>query len=183
MNDTILWFFDEYSSVSVFISLFISILISIVGIVPSFFITAANITFFGIWYGLLFSFLGEALGAIVSFILYRKGFKRFSQNIDSTKFPQVAKLLKVDGMEAFQLILALRLFPFVPSGTITIFAALGKVSLPLFTLASTVGKIPALIIEAYSVVQINEFDWEGKLLLTLISLYLLITVLKKIRKQ
>ncbi|MDU7110511.1 MAG: alkaline phosphatase, partial [Clostridium perfringens] len=39
--------FNQYSELAIFISLFISVIIALLGIVPSVFVTGANIVFFG----------------------------------------------------------------------------------------------------------------------------------------
>ena len=53
------------------ISLLVSVIISLFGVLPSAFVTAANLLYFGFWQGLMLSFLGEALGAGVAFYVYR----------------------------------------------------------------------------------------------------------------
>lgn len=181
MEEQLLLFFTENAQIAIFFSLLINIFISVLGIIPSFFLTAANISFFGFWSGTAVSFLGEALGAIVSFYIYRKGFKTVSKTISTEKFPKVKKLLDVEGKEAFYLILAFRLFPFVPSGIVNIFAALGRVSLLTFLISSSIGKIPALMIEAYSVLQITQFNTEGKIILSIISIYLFSKIIKSLK--
>jgi uncharacterized membrane protein YdjX (TVP38/TMEM64 family) len=67
---------DTSGLLAIFVSIIINIIISILGVVSSFFITAANIGFFGFGNGLLISITGEAIGAIISFYLYRKGLKK-----------------------------------------------------------------------------------------------------------
>jgi uncharacterized membrane protein YdjX (TVP38/TMEM64 family) len=52
---------------AIIVSIVLNIVISIAGVIPSFFITAANITFFGFNTGLIISFLGECVGAAFSF--------------------------------------------------------------------------------------------------------------------
>jgi uncharacterized membrane protein YdjX (TVP38/TMEM64 family) len=183
MEEQVLFYFEKYATFAIVISLLINILISVAGIIPSFFLTAANILFFGFWYGTIISFLGESLGAIVSFLIYRKGFGKLSKKIPTNKYPKVKRLLEVEHKEAFYLILALRLFPFVPSGIVNVFAALGKVSLLLFTIASSIGKIPALLIEAYSVLQITKFTWQGKAILTGISIYFFIILFARLKRN
>jgi uncharacterized membrane protein YdjX (TVP38/TMEM64 family) len=146
--------------------------IAVLGLVPSVFITAANILFFGFWEGTLISFLSEALGAIVAFFLYRKGFKKTAHE-KLKKFPRLERLIDSEGRTAFLLIISLRLIPFVPSGLVTFAAAIGKVSAITFLLASSIGKAPALLIEAYSVYQVTEFGWQGKLILIITSVLIL----------
>ncbi|MFC0189722.1 TVP38/TMEM64 family protein [Fictibacillus aquaticus] len=150
------------------ISLLLSITVAVLGLVPSVFITAANILFFGFWKGTAISFAGEALGAAVSFWLYRKGFKAAIQQKLCT-YPRLQKLVNTDGKEAFLMIVSLRLLPFVPSGVVTFAAAAGKVSAALFIVASTIGKAPALLLEAYSVNAVTEWGTEGKIVLTVLA--------------
>ena len=178
MTSALIEFLKEHSSWAIFISLGLSVLVAIIGILPSFFITAANIAVFGFWEGTLLSFAGETLGAGLAFLLYRKGFKdRISEKLQ--KYPKAVKLLQSRGKEAFGLIFSLRLLPFVPSGLVTFAAASSAVSFTLFFVASSLGKIPALLIEAYSVYQVGEGSWQGKLILLVVALVMLAVLVKK----
>ena len=166
----VLQWFEEAGLYAVWISLHLNIIISILGIIPSVFITAANISFFGFGHGLLLSILGEALGAIISFGLYRKGIAKVKQKISITN-KYLGKLQNTEGSEAFLLILLLRIFPFAPSGVVTLASAYSKVGLLNFSIASTLGKIPALVIEAYSIYKIIKWDWPGKIILSSILIF------------
>jgi uncharacterized membrane protein YdjX (TVP38/TMEM64 family) len=171
--------FQHYPYAAVFISLLVSILVAVLGLVPSFFITAANILFFGFWMGTFISFLGESMGAMIAFMLYRKGLRRnMTGGLD--KFPRLKKLLNAGSNEAFGLILALRLIPFVPSGLITFTAAIGTVPATIFFFASSLGKIPALLFEAGSVYAVTRFNWLGKIATMSIALMFLVMVVKNI---
>ncbi|MGG0185857.1 TVP38/TMEM64 family protein [Bacillus rhizoplanae] len=162
MEETIHSFLTAHQTVAIPLSILLNILISLAAFIPSIFLTAINITLFGVTEGTLISIAGEALGAIISFYLYRLGFQKTAQkNID--KYPKVQRLLYVQGKEAFFLVLSFRLFPFIPSGIVTLFAALGTMSILTFSVASTLGKIPALLIEVYSTYHVmngtNEAKW------------------------
>ena len=135
---------------AIVVSIIFNIIISILAIVPSVFLTAANIIVFGLPLGITISIAGEALGAIVSFSLYRIGVQKFTTNrhIQSS---MLQKLQYAKGWQAFWLIIGLRVLPFMPSGAVTFISALSKVTLGIFAIASTLGKIPALLIEAFSV--------------------------------
>lgn len=182
MINNLLELFKEYQHLAIVISIGISIIIALLGVVPSVFITAANILFFGFWNGTLISFIGEAAGAGIAFLLYRKGFKR-SVVKGMEKYPKVQRLLNAEGKEAFYLVFALRLIPFVPSGLITFAAAVGRVSLPVFIIASSLGKLPALLIEAWSVQQVAAFGWKGKLILLIAAMGLIYLVFNRKRKN
>ena len=177
MQQQILQWFESSPQLAIIISLGVSVLIAVLGVLPSVFITAANILFFGFWQGTLLSFAGEALGAAIAFLLYRKGFQKLSQK-GLDKYPKIKDLIDAEGKKAFGLIFSFRLLPFVPSGLVTFAAAVGKVGLLLFVAASSLGKIPALLIEAYSVYQVTEFGWQGKLILALAAVGIIYWLLK-----
>ena len=172
MKEGLIALFHDYPHLAWIISVTASIFIAVLGIVPSFFITAANILFFGFWKGTLLSFLGEALGAVIAFQLYRIGFRR-KMDHQLQKFPKLHRLVEAEGSRAFFLILSLRLLPFVPSGLVSFAAAIGKVSTGVFLVASSLGKIPALLIEAWSVYQVTQFNLAGKLILAFTALAVL----------
>lgn len=146
---------------ALFISIIVNILISLVGVLPSAFVTAANIAYFGFVGGLAVSIIGEAVGAVVSFFLYRIGVKKLGEKFSDQTAPKfVHKLKAAAGIEAFFLVMLLRIFPFAPSGLVTLAASLSKMSAVAFAVSSTLGKIPALFIEAYSVNEVLGWKQE-----------------------
>ncbi|MFG6496964.1 VTT domain-containing protein [Fictibacillus sp. UD] len=180
MSETVLTFFQEYSEWAILISILLNIVIAILGVVPSVFLTGANIIFFGFWNGTFISFIGEAAGAAVSFALYRKGFKQATRK-KLNGYPRVVRLLEAKEKDAFLLIVSLRLLPFVPSGVVTFASAIGAVSAGVFILASSIGKVPALLLEAYSVYNIAEWNMEGKIILGAAAVIGIYTIVKKNR--
>lgn len=182
MEERMIEFLQAYGGAAYFLSLACNVVISVLGVVPSAFLTAANLTVFGFWPGFWVSFAGEAIGAVVSFVLYRKGLRRWSETT-WLSHPKVKPLLHASGKEAFGLIFALRLLPFVPSGAVTFVAAIGRTSLSVFAMASSLGKLPALWMEAYAVHQFLEAAWEGKLMLAVASIVLLWFVWRKIGQK
>ncbi len=155
-----------------------NILIGISGVFPSYFITGFNIAYFGLGLGLFLSFTGESIGAIIAFILYRKGLKKhLFKRIE--KYPKIISLLNSNNKDAFYLIIYLRMLPFMPSGLVTLGGALGKVSLMTFAIASSLGKIPAMLIEGLTVYQVLEFNLTGKILLFGIGLFGAYRIIKR----
>ncbi|MCM3717398.1 TVP38/TMEM64 family protein [Fictibacillus phosphorivorans] len=180
MSETIIRFFNEYREWAIPVSIFLNVIIAILGVVPSVFLTAANILFFGFWNGTFISFIGEGAGAAISFLLYRKGFKNASRR-KLEGYPRVVRVLEAKGKEAFILIFSLRLLPFVPSGLVTFAGAIGAVSAYIFIVASSIGKIPALLLEAYSVYNVTQWNMTGKVILALTAALSLSVFLKKRR--
>jgi len=81
--EIILNIFREYSILSIPISLLLSIIIALIGVIPSVFVTGANIIFFGPVTGFLISLFVETIGAYITFIVYRKGFKKGAESLTS----------------------------------------------------------------------------------------------------
>lgn len=166
---------------SILVSIVFNILISVLGVIPSAFITAANITVFGFQEGLIVSYLGEIIGAAVSFWIYRKGIQSLQPKFTRNRW--IMRLQKSQGFPAFWMILLLRLLPFVPSGVINLAAALSKTSIMIFFVATSIGKMPALLIEAYSVNQVLKASDEVKIFLVLLLLIMAVLYYVKRNKN
>lgn len=167
---------------AIILSLVLNILISIFAFIPSVFLTGANITFFGFLNGMIISFFGEVLGAIVSFVLYRRGCLSLMRGIKNEN-KYLKRLQQTSGHQAFFLILALRILPFVPSGLVNISSSISRVSWLTFGSASMLGKLPALIIEAYSIQQLLILSKEYLSVALILVSTVLILILFTVRKR
>lgn len=157
MEQHVVQVFELFGSFAPLISLLIGIVVSVLGVLPSTFVTAANLVYFGLWYGTLLSFIGEVLGAGCAFLLYRKGLRYALRRPLPVRFVRLQQKLQAQkGREAFLTILLLRLLPFVPSGIVNIVSAASGVSVLLFLTASTLGKIPAMLLEVLAVHQFMQ---------------------------
>ncbi len=134
------------------LSLLANIFVAVVGVLPSYFITAFNISFFGTVIGFFVSLLGESLGALCAFILYRKGLKKISSGM-LKKHPKVNKIINSNKKDQILLILSFRLVPYMPSGLVTYAASISNMKISTFVIFSTIGKIPAMILEVLLVSQ------------------------------
>ena len=144
----------SYRPFAIPLSLLLEIAIAIVGVLPSYFITMANVAVFGIWWGTVLSIAGESLGAVLAFLLYRKGLNKLSRG--KSKFStsldrRMTQLSQASPPRAFFLVFAFRLLPYMPSGAVTVAAAASRMNAFAFTMASTLGKIPSLVVEVASV--------------------------------
>jgi Uncharacterized conserved protein len=179
VND-VLEILKNNSYIAIPISLLISIVISLIGILPSVFVTGANIIFFGPINGFVISLLGETIGAYITFIVYRLGFKKKIEKF-TERYKLISKLVKSDGKEAALLIFEGRIIPFIPSGVITLAASVSNVNSRMFTIATFIGKAPSIALEAlisYDI--INIYDNWIRLSLTIIGLlFVRISITKK----
>ncbi|OEF97515.1 TVP38/TMEM64 family protein [Desulfuribacillus alkaliarsenatis] len=178
MVEQIIDLLNEYRYWAIIISISLNIVIAITAVFPPFVLTAANIMVFGFWQGTIISFVGEALGTIITFKLYRMGFRGFFQKkLDN--YPRAKRLIDAEGSEAFMIIFSMRMMPFLPSAIVTLGGAVGKVSFITFAFASALGKMPALLFEAFSVYQVTQFNWIGKLILAIVAFGILYYVFRK----
>ncbi|MFV0288272.1 MAG: TVP38/TMEM64 family protein [Mycoplasmatales bacterium] len=166
------------------ISIILNIIIAILGVIPSIFITIFNVNTFGLSLGFFISLTGEVLGASISFWLYRRGFKQISLNI-LQKYPKINAIMNnTNVLKQYSYIIAFRLFPYMPSGIVTYGAAISTIDLKHFTIASTLGKIPAMILEiviALGVITLtNKQDFQLNLIICMI---IIIFVIFKITKR
>jgi uncharacterized membrane protein YdjX (TVP38/TMEM64 family) len=178
-------FLPDNFILTIIISLSLNIFIAIAGVVPSTFLTSANILYFGFNYGLVISIIGEALGTVISFYLYRKGIKVVEKVklLENNRF--VMRLKETNGSEAVLIVLGLRIFPFVPSGLVTLAASISQMKLVTFAMVSTLGKVPALFIEAYSIHTMINLKTEYQIGFGLTAFFLLIIyyLMKRAKKR
>ncbi len=181
--DNIVNLFQEYSMYSIPISLIISIIIALLGVVPSIFVTGANIIFFGPVLGFTISLLGETIGGYITFIVYRLGFKKGAENIKN-KNVLLKKIVESEGVRIGFLIFEGRLIPFIPSGFVTLAASVSNVNGLTFNIATFFGKIPSIALEAlvsYDLINIEQNYI--RLGITLIAIALVYFTLKKTKNN
>ena len=171
--------FQQYQGIAALISLTISVLVALVGVIPSVFVTAANILFFGPWMGFIISLLGEVIGGYISFLAYRKGFKKATEKLVG-KYKLIDRLVHSDGMKAGLLIFQGRLLPFVPSGIVTLASSVSNVSGTIYNIATLLGKIPSIALEV--LISYQFINIEENLLNLVITIVILITMYLTIKK-
>ena len=177
----------SYRALAIPLSLLVEIIIAVLGFLPSFFITAANVAVFGIWWGTGLSIVGESVGAVAAFVLYRRGLDRIAAGSGSFSIgleKRMRRLSEAPEGRAFALVVAFRLLPYVPSGAVTLGAAGGRMRAWTFTAASTLGKIPALAVEVATVTVAMRLPLKGFLAIVagVILIWVLIEILKHRRK-
>jgi uncharacterized membrane protein YdjX (TVP38/TMEM64 family) len=164
---------------AVLISLLLNICISVLGFVPSLFLSGANAVVFGIVPGYFISLAGEVLGAGVSFWLYRFGVSKIKKiNVDEWSWLQSINTSS-RGKQMMLLLLA-RLTPLMPSGLITVVAALSSVKFLDFMIISLVGKAPSIALETligHDMIRLN--DNFPRLFITLMFMGVMLLLFRK----
>lgn len=178
MNN-VLRLLSEYSQYAIIISILISIIIAILGLVPSVFVTGANLVFFGPFLGFIVSLAGETIGNYISFKLYKKGLKESIEKRFS-KYKILEKISESEGNKATFLIFQARVIPFIPSGIVTLAAALSKIDDFRYIFATCIGKIPSIGLEM--LVSYGILKSGGKyiqLIIGVLAVYLIYKTFKK----
>lgn len=133
-------------AIAILISIVINVIISLAGVIPSVFLTGANILVFGLYGGFLVSWIGELIGASISFLFYRWGVQDVIKlSTDQWKLSKTVSSLS--GKKQIYFLTVLRTAPFIPSGLINLFGAITTISFANFIIATAVGKLPALVLE------------------------------------
>lgn len=173
----------NHSNIAIPISLLISIGISLAGVLPSLFVTGANIIFFGPFYGFLISLLGETIGAYITLTVYRLGLKKSIDKL-AGRYKLIDNIADSRGKKAALLIFEGRLIPFIPSGFVTLAASISRVKPLPFTIATFFGKAPSIAIEAlvsYDMINISD-NWL-RLIITVVSLTLAAVTIKRDKRK
>ena len=150
------------------------------GFIPSFLLTGINVSSFGIIGGTVISLTGEIMGAVVGFYLYRFGFSKVQPAWKESRFWNFMRNQRT--ISVFFSILLFRLLPFVPSGLVTAGAALTTIRAFLFFIASSLGKIPAVLIEVaavYGFIQVVPVAYQYAAVLLIVGIMLFIKLRKR----
>ncbi|WP_310828757.1 TVP38/TMEM64 family protein [Paenibacillus pedocola] len=139
----------EWGAWAVLISLLINVVISVVGIIPSVALTIVNMLVFGVVPGFLLSWVGEVLGAAVSYLLYRKGTLTYKEKYRPNKtIKWLSQIQTLNPKRQFFSIIIARSAPLIPSSLVTLICVISKIGFSNFIVASAIGKIPSLLLEA-----------------------------------
>lgn len=143
---------------AILVSIYINAAISIMGVLPSVFLTGANVLVFGLYKGFLVSWAGEVIGAAVSFMLYRWGIKS-AVKIPTDRLKSIKTVNALPGGRQIYFLTVLRMAPFMPSGLINLLGAITTIQTRNFIIATIIGKFPALLLETafvYNLININK---------------------------
>lgn len=104
---------------------------------------------FGTILGLVVSLIGAMVGTMAFFFLSRYGFRDFAQE-KLMKNPKVQEYDDFLNRNSFVAILTCRLIPIIPGPLVNIICGLSKVNWFTFFTASTLGKVPNILILSYA---------------------------------
>ena len=161
-------YLQTFGIYAAFMSFFIDVVINIVGFLPSIFISTANGLIFGLFWGVIISWLAETVGGIISFYVMRTLFRVMAMNIINKSKP----LKKLDSFYSWQAIAAARAIPYMPNGLVTAIAALSSMHFRQYALGCLIGKLPSTALEVvlgHDVVNMEEHALRLTILIIIVT--------------
>ena len=147
------------------ISFFIDVVVNIVGFLPSIFISTANGLVFGLFWGVIISWLAETVGVLISFYVMRTLFRGMAQKV----IEQSRTLTKLDAHKSWQAMAIARAIPYMPNGLVTAVGALSSMSFEAYAFGCLIGKFPSTALEVILGHDVVNFE-ENSMRLTMIVL-------------
>lgn len=95
--------------------------------------------------GGIVTWVGSTVASILMFMFIRYGYQEWGDRV-LYRYNRLGKVTTMFERNAFMTILFTRLIPFIPSIVINVYAALSKVTFASFSIASALGKIPAMLL-------------------------------------
>ena len=102
---------------------------------------------YGPFVGSLITWLGSSLASILMFAFVRFGYQDWGRKW-LYKYDRLSKVTNMFEQNAFMTIFITRLVPVIPSIIVNIYSALSRVSFIRYSVASSLGKVPAMILFA-----------------------------------
>ena len=139
-------YIQSFGPMAMVVSMVLDIFVNAVGFLPSIFISTANGLVFGMWPGIIISWLAETIGVVISFYIMRY----FLRDTADKLIEKSTVLMKVDdfsGKNGFVVMLFARSLPYFPSGVITALGAISKIKPRDYILANLIGKFPSTALE------------------------------------
>lgn len=164
------------------ISILLMILQAFIAPIPSFLITGANGVIFGVFGGIIISWLGAMLGAAGTFYLARYlGLAFFRKDQKSAGL--MKKVDEISGRYGTQVVLLARLLPFVSFDFISYAAGLSNIKAVNFFIATGLGMIPgtiAYVLLGNQILALSRYS-AGITMIVLIAIAMALLIVKLIK--
>lgn len=136
----------SFGAGAILVTIILFVVMTFTIVFPFMILSGAAGIVFGLFGGIIISWSGEVIGALVMFIFSRYFFRHIVEGwIANSRY-----LKQVDDYSAengFKALLIARLLPLAPSGIITAIAAISRMSFRDFWWATFIGKFPPVVIK------------------------------------
>lgn len=136
----------SFGATGIFVTLVLFVVMTFTIVFPFMILSGASGIVYGLFWGTVISWLGEVIGAIFMFVFARY-FLRSTVEVWIAKSPYLKQVDDYSAANGFKALLIARLLPLAPSGIITAVAAISRISVRDFLLATVIGKLPPVIVK------------------------------------
>jgi uncharacterized membrane protein YdjX (TVP38/TMEM64 family) len=183
--DQVVSLIKSWGIIAPLLSILLMILQSIAAPIPAFLITAANGIVFGVYGGIIVSWIGAMFGALVSFFLAKWFGKKIIHKIQKEK-KWMEYVKKLSGKYGFITVLVARLIPVISFDVISFAAGLSGMSLRSFLTATGIGMIPGTIaytVLGHDLMNLKEYQNRFIIVSLLLVLFVVLTIIFKKRME
>ncbi|RXT08157.1 TVP38/TMEM64 family protein [Ammoniphilus sp. CFH 90114] len=153
-------------------------------VIPFLVLVAANVLVFGLVGGFLINWISAVVASVLMFYVARTTGRDWAQR----KLEHHPKLMKMDDFvkrNGFRSILTLRLFPVIPPVALNLASGVSKLEGRAYILATSIGKIPAILVQSMIGNDIIYFsENKGRILLLVLGFgFILVVGMSLVRKK
>ena len=177
-KDLLLHIIKEGGTVSIFIGMLLVAITVFFPVVPFPVLAGVIGAVFGAPQGMVISLTGAMAGTMVFFFLSRYGFRDFAQE-KLQRYPKVQEFEELLTRNSFIAVLTSRVIPVIPSPVVNLLCGLSHIKWYIFFVASTLGKIPNILILSFAGASFNQnklfsFGLYGAYMLVIFIIYIVI---------
>ncbi|MGG3310481.1 TVP38/TMEM64 family protein [Paenibacillus lautus] len=133
------------STDSIMLMMFMAVIMALFPVIPYPVVGGVIGAALGPVIGGIVTWVGSIAASILMFMFIRYGYQEWGDRV-LYRYNRLGKVTTMFERNAFLTILFTRLIPFIPSIVINVYAALSKVTFASYSIASALGKIPAMLL-------------------------------------
>ncbi|WP_084787992.1 TVP38/TMEM64 family protein [Anaerobacillus alkalidiazotrophicus] len=156
-EELLIWF-QETREISIFLTMFIATLFALFPIIPFPIIGGIIGAMYGTFLGGFVTWVASTAASLIMFLFIRFVFQNWGLKVIN-RYKRLELVTVMFERNAFITILVSRLIPFIPSIVVNAYSAVSRVSFISYSVASSLGKIPAMLLFAvlgHSFVSTNQ---------------------------
>ncbi|WP_312470041.1 TVP38/TMEM64 family protein [Neobacillus sp.] len=154
-KDELIFLIKQGGTISIYLSMLLVAICVFFPIIPFPILAGIIGAVFGVAQGVAISLAGAMAGTMGFFFLSRFGFRDFAQE-KIVKYPKVQEYQGFLNRHSFMAILTCRFIPIIPASVVNLICGLSNVRWLTFFSASTIGKIPNILILSYAGASFNS---------------------------
>lgn len=179
--DQVVQLIKSWGVIAPLLSILLMILQSIAAPIPAFLITGANGIVFGVYGGIIVSWAGAMLGALVSFLLAKWFGGKIIHKVQKEQ-KWLGYVNKLSGKYGFTTVLVARLIPVISFDVISFAAGLSGMKLRSFLTATGFGMIPGTIaytVLGHDLMNLKEYQNRFIVVSLFLSIFVVLTTIFK----